>query len=175
MVASNVFNTLVTLPEYVAAKRISVYLSMPTGEVSTIPIVHDALDRGKAVFVPYLHKNQNNDNEPSSIMDMLRLHSAKDFGSLQPDKWGIPTLGDSSVAGRENCMGGRGIGDVKSQDDNGGFDLILMPGMGFDRDFGRLGHGKGYYDYFLHRYQEIARNLGTESPHKRHSKPFLSE
>ena len=33
----------------------------------------------------------------------------------------------------------------------GGLDLILMPGLGFDRLGKRLGRGKGFYDTYLER------------------------
>lgn len=33
----------------------------------------------------------------------------------------------------------------------GGLDLILMPGLGFDRSGRRLGRGKGFYDNYLER------------------------
>lgn len=33
----------------------------------------------------------------------------------------------------------------------GGLDLILMPGLGFDRSGRRLGRGKGFYDAYLER------------------------
>jgi 5-formyltetrahydrofolate cyclo-ligase len=33
----------------------------------------------------------------------------------------------------------------------GGLDLILMPGLGFDRKGNRLGRGKGFYDSYLER------------------------
>lgn len=33
----------------------------------------------------------------------------------------------------------------------GGLDLILMPGLGFDRSGKRLGRGKGFYDNYLER------------------------
>lgn len=31
----------------------------------------------------------------------------------------------------------------------GGLDLILMPGLGFDKNGNRLGRGKGFYDLYL--------------------------
>ena len=40
------------MPEYQAARTISVYLSMPGGEISTSEIVRNALDEGKKVFIP---------------------------------------------------------------------------------------------------------------------------
>lgn len=33
----------------------------------------------------------------------------------------------------------------------GGLDLILMPGLGFDRNGNRLGRGKDFYDTYLER------------------------
>lgn len=33
----------------------------------------------------------------------------------------------------------------------GGLDLILMPGLGFDKNGNRLGRGKGFYDAYLER------------------------
>ena len=39
----------------------------------------------------------------------------------------------------------------------GGLDLILMPGLGFDRAGNRLGRGKGFYDSYLERCSGHAR------------------
>lgn len=142
------------MPEYKAARRISVYLSMPSGEISTSGIVHDALATGKRVFIPYTYiLRAPKEGQPKSIMDMLELHSVKDYESLKLDKWGIPTPSDDTLSSRANAFGGKGPTDGKDEAmlQEAGLDLIIMPGMAFDSSFGRLGHGKGFYDYFLHR------------------------
>lgn len=146
------------MPEYKDAHRISVYLSMPGGEISTSSIVRDALDQGKKVFIPYTYNlSEPEEGQPESIMDMVELQSMNDFESLEPDKWGIPTPSKDSVLSRANCFGGTGItkGDTSNTPD--GLDLIVMPGMAFDSKFGRLGHGKGFYDYFLTRCHQVSR------------------
>lgn len=148
------------MPEYKAASRISVYLSMPTGEISTAAIVRDALVQGKRVFIPYTYTLQAPEQgQPRSIMDMLELDSMQDFDAFRPDKWNIPTPSEASIPNRVNSFGGRGItnGAVTGSNDEHGLELIVMPGMAFDSSFGRLGHGKGFYDYFLRRCHDASR------------------
>ncbi|KAF2850502.1 5-formyltetrahydrofolate cyclo-ligase-like protein [Plenodomus tracheiphilus IPT5] len=158
---SNATKTLLALPEYQAAQRISVYLSMPAGEINTSSIVRDALAGGKKVFIPYTYKlGEPQAGQPKSVMDMLELRSMDDFESLEPDGWGIPTPSKDSISTRANCFGGSGIthGQTRSSNDQDtGLDLIVMPGMAFDSAFGRLGHGKGFYDYFLTRCHQASR------------------
>ncbi|KAI6889963.1 hypothetical protein D0869_01179 [Hortaea werneckii] len=112
-------------------------------------------------------------------MEMLRLNSLKEFELLERDSWGIPSLPSTSLAGRENARGGvgpegrtsrpeeeEGEGEEgKGKDDgkDGGLDLIVVPGVAFDREMARMGHGAGFYDGYLTR-------LVTEG---RHRKPFL--
>lgn len=115
---------------------------MPTGEISTTSIVRDALQRGKDVYIPYIHTV-----DKTSVMDMLALESVTEFESLQPDKWGIPSLQPTQIPGRRNCL------------TESGLDLIVMPGMAFDQGFRRLGHGKGYYDHFLTRYSKWSKKM----------------
>lgn len=158
------FEILQTLKPYQEAKRIGIYLSMPSGEISTDAIVRHALAQGKQVFVPYLHKAQDAlPGFPRSVMDMLELHSLSDYNSLKRDSWGIPTIDPATVGGRGRILTAGGPA----------LDLILMPGVAFGLDpksslIRRLGHGKGFYDYFLHRYRE---RLDTHVEKPSHSSP----
>lgn len=45
--------------------------------------------------------------------------------------------------------------------DLGGIGVILVPGLGFDAEFGRLGYGGGFYDRFMQRFEP----LGLTRPH----------
>ncbi len=156
------------MPEYQSAYRIGVYLSMPNGEIATAAIVHDAFRQGKKVFVPYIHDVEvQTPSQPKAVMDMLSLDSEDDYRSLGSDKWGIPTLSEDSIARRLNCCGGTGADDVqpgRTDKDDVGPDLVVMPGMAFDSKMARLGHGKGFYDYFLQRYQEKSNIMKRSMP-----------
>ncbi|KAI9865130.1 MAG: hypothetical protein M1813_002450 [Trichoglossum hirsutum] len=159
---------LFSMPEYMSANRIGIYLSMPTGEILTTSIVEDAFLRGKRVFIPYIDKSPLPlaGGRPASVMDMLALHSKADFEAFARDGWGIPTPSRESVSGRENCLGdiGRGMEErVGIEEGEGGLDLMVMPGMAFDMGLRRLGHGKGYFDFFLQRYSDSREN-GTPMP-----------
>jgi len=165
---SNAVETLLSMPEYKAAKRISIYLSMPSGEISTSGIVQDALTQGKKVFIPYTYKMSNpKEGQPKSIMDMLELTSMIDFANLKPDNWGIPSLDKDSISQRNNSFGGKGTtdGTLEGLDEaESGLDLIVMPGMAFDPSFGRLGHGKGFYDFFLERCHRHSTETAARKP-----------
>ncbi|KAI0478981.1 5-formyltetrahydrofolate cyclo-ligase [Xylariaceae sp. FL0804] len=149
-----VFDSLSRFKPYVDAKTIGVYLAMPGGEIQTDSIVKHALASGKQVLVPYLHKSGLPPGEgPRRLMDMVSLKDIADYESLERDKWGIPSVDASTVNERQRSVGEL---DGKRSEDTS-LDLILMPGVAFDVDPGsgavrRLGHGGGFYDYFLHRY-----------------------
>ncbi|KAM7015272.1 5-formyltetrahydrofolate cyclo-ligase [Tautogolabrus adspersus] len=117
-------------PKYVSCQRIAVFLSMHD-EVRTEEIIKDVFKRGKSCFIPRYESG-------SSHMDMLQLRSVDDMKTLPLTSWNIqqPAEDDHS---REEALSA------------GGLDLILMPGLGFDRSGNRLGRGKGFYDTYLER------------------------
>ena len=140
---------------------------MPKGEVLTRTIIYDALRQGKQIYVPYIYDSKVQSNlNTCSAMNMVSLHSKSDYEALEPDNWGIPSVVEVSITERirilEEFANSERNTRSKSADCRR-LDLIVMPGVAFDRNLGRLGHGKGFYDLFLECYHDskICR-LGEE-------------
>ncbi|KAK5700354.1 hypothetical protein LTR17_023001 [Elasticomyces elasticus] len=147
---------ILNLPQYAQASRLGIYLSMPNGEAQTDLLVRNALKAKKQVFVPYLHST---------------FSAGTKSGQGKPDSWGIPSIPSAGLESRENAMGGVGLSaptNSNNTPDNNGdngssLDLIVVPGVAFDEDMSRLGHGAGFYDKFLARYCDDGKR----------KKPFL--
>ena len=121
------------LEEYRSAKTILMYASF-AGEVDTFAIIEQALQSNKKVALPIIMRNQRK-LIPRSILNVAEL---------QVDAYGIstPSLEDSQVL------------DIKD------LDLVVVPGLGFDRCGNRLGRGLGYYDRFLQHLPESVTTIG---------------
>jgi len=117
---------LAALPEYTAARVVMFYVDFAS-EVRTQHFFPTAWAAGKQIVVPYC------------VKDRLELFRLENTDELAPGTVGIleprPEL--------------RGRPD--RQVDVAQLDLILLPGLAFDRRGGRIGRGKGYYDRFLRR------------------------
>lgn len=142
---------------------------MPKGEIFTRAIVLDALREGKRVFVPYIYATASlTTHESKSVMQMVSLQSKEDYESLRSDAWGIPTPDETTIERREVTGGFHEIDpaeDSKESSSKEGLDLIVMPGLAFDKRLQRLGHGKGYYDVFLQKlHQQVTSPGGVEMP-----------
>lgn len=90
-------------------------------EVDTREIIQKALQEGKQVIVPLTRKKKRR------IVPCL----LKSWGDLAPGNYGIlePQKAQSFP-----------LADIE---------LVIVPGVAFDREGRRLGRGKGYYDRFL--------------------------
>lgn len=142
---------------------------MPAAEVQTDAIVRHALAAGKEVFIPYLHRSPlDTPGTPVRVMDMVHLENIQDYESLKLDRWGIPSVDPGTVHDRQRILGGPDV----HHSEQATLDLVLMPGVAFDFDetggVRRLGHGKGFYDFFLNRYLAKA-----ETKHLSENKPLL--
>ncbi len=115
---------LVSLPSYQSAKTILYYVDARS-EVRTRHYLPEALKQGKKIVVPYCVEGQL---ELFHLTDMSEL-SLGMYRILEP-KVELRTLPEKRVAVEE-------------------IDLIVVPGVAFDRRGGRMGHGFGYYDKLL--------------------------
>ncbi len=124
------------LPEYFAAATVMLYVHV-RNEVRTQEFIQAVLAQGKGVVVPYCVGNE---------LGLFRLESLDElapstFGLLEPRPQ-LRALPEKRVEARE-------------------VDLIMVPGVAFDRDGGRLGHGKGFYDRLLGRARRDALLVGV--------------
>ncbi|KAH7907947.1 hypothetical protein BJ138DRAFT_1013721 [Hygrophoropsis aurantiaca] len=125
---------VLSLPIFEQCRSISCYLSMPTGEVDTSSIVTKILrDSGKSLFVPSITGSDGH-------MNFVRLYDEEDRREMPAGLWGIPQPTE--------VWRGQRLLDTSCE----ALDMILVPGVAFDRSFSRLGHGKGYYDRFIASY-----------------------
>jgi 5-formyltetrahydrofolate cyclo-ligase len=117
---------LVALPEYKNARTVMTYVSMPD-EVRTEPLLKDAWAKGRRVVVPFC------------VGNVLQLFVLESLDELTPGTLGIlePRPELRSHADR--------VADPSE------LDLVVVPGVVFDRQGGRVGYGKGYYDGLLKR------------------------
>lgn len=88
-------------------------------EVRTLDMIRESL-RNKTVCVPVV---KGNNLTPSIIKDTKELNKKNKYGVLEPEK--------------------------TKRIDKKDIDLIIAPGVVFDKQNHRIGYGKGYYDNFL--------------------------
>jgi 5-formyltetrahydrofolate cyclo-ligase len=141
--SDEIFKKIISLKQYQESKNISIYLHMPKGEVRTEDLLKHALKSGKNCYVPYIINNTE--------MEMVRIHSWEEFLSYPKSKWGYPEpsgMTEDTIALK-----------------NDGLDMIIVPGMAFDLNGNRLGHGKGYYDRYIERAREFSKLRNMENPY----------
>lgn len=123
-VSQQVMARVMQLPEYQRAKTVMFYVDVRT-EVRTRQALPEALASGKRVVIPYCVDGE------------LELFHLESMDELEVGMYRIlePKAELRSVPAKRT--------PVEE------LDLILVPGVAFDRRGGRTGHGKGYYDKLL--------------------------
>lgn len=120
-----IVGAFMSLPEYATAETVMFYIDVRS-EVRTRNDLQLALESGKQVVVPWCNAAGELELFRLSSMDELELGM---YRILEP-KQELRGLPEKQV-------------DVLE------LDLIMVPGVAFDRRGGRMGHGKGYYDKLL--------------------------
>ncbi|MDR1324949.1 MAG: 5-formyltetrahydrofolate cyclo-ligase [Treponema sp.] len=118
-------------------ETVLLFLSMPD-EIDTGPLLEAALSDGKRVFVPRVMSDT-----PYTAPDALSLtHRSLCFFRVYsisgPWHYGAYHIREPLTMRAEDRLGPELFPS-----------LIIVPGMAFDREGRRLGHGRGYYDRFF--------------------------
>jgi 5-formyltetrahydrofolate cyclo-ligase len=116
-------------PSYQCAKTVMWYVGCRS-EVRTQTIIKQELSQGRRIVIPYCTQDDHGQNQ-------LGLWQLRDFSELVSGRWGILEPPENRWYEREKQVG---IEELE---------VIIVPGVGFDRRGGRLGNGQGYYDNFL--------------------------
>jgi 5-formyltetrahydrofolate cyclo-ligase len=116
--------TFVELPEYARARTVMFYVDVRT-EVRTRHFLPTALTHGKRIVVPYCVEGD---------LELFLLESMEELAigmyKIMEPKPDLRPLPSKKVAVEE-------------------IDLVMVPGVAFDRTGARMGHGFGYYDKLL--------------------------
>eukprot|EP01035_Chromulina_nebulosa_P022062 gene22062-28558_t len=71
------------------------------------------------------------------------------MNSFVKNQWGIPEPSLDYIQSHPDVT------------ESGVIDLVIVPGVGFDKHCARLGHGKGYYDCFLSKLLQSVKTIGV--------------
>lgn len=113
------------------AKIVMFYIAFG-GEVDTGEMIREAKKTGKLICVPVCRKDKEI-MQPAMLVDHAKLKKGP-YGVWEP------------VAKTR----------IKPED----LDLIIVPGLAFDKKGNRLGRGKGYYDRFLGSLSDKIPSIG---------------
>ncbi|HEY1600075.1 MAG TPA: 5-formyltetrahydrofolate cyclo-ligase [Pirellulales bacterium] len=124
ILSERICRTFIELPEYTAARTVMFYVDVRT-EVRTRQSLPEALLHGKRIIVPYCVEGElelfHLENMDELALGMYKILEPKTELRDQPGKR-VP------------------VDEL---------DLVMVPGVAFDRRGARMGHGKGYYDKLL--------------------------
>jgi len=113
------------------AKIIMFYIAFG-GEVNTEEMIREAKKIGKVICVPICRKDK----------ETMQPNIFEDHGKLKKGPYGVLEPVTQAL--------------IKPKD----LDLVIVPGLAFDKQGNRLGRGKGCYDRFLNQLPKNVASIG---------------
>ena len=131
-VSAAICEKFIALPAYQKANIAMWYIDCRS-ETRTKSYLQSEVGNGdKSIVVPYCTVDEKGDNK-------LGLWRLENFDELVVGKW--------SILEPPRELWGTPDKEVKPEE----LDIVLVPGVGFDRQGGRMGNGQGYYDRLLEK------------------------
>lgn len=123
-ISQRIVDRFMGLPEYAAARTVMFYIDV-RDEVRTRHALPDAIRSDQRIVIPYCVDGE---------LELFHLESMDEL-----------ELGMYKILEPKQSL--RSVAAKRLQPTD--LDLIMVPGVAFDRLGGRTGHGKGYYDKLL--------------------------
>ena len=123
-VSGVIVDRFINLPEYAAAKTVMFYVDV-RDEVRTRQALPEAIQGNKRIVIPYCVDGE---------LELFHLESMDEL-----------EIGMYKILEPKAEL--RTVDAKRLQPED--LDLVMVPGVAFDRQGGRTGHGKGYYDKLL--------------------------
>lgn len=129
--SETIINELKKIPEFITSDVIHCFVSMnDRKEINTHSLLDDLISSEKKVIVPVTDFEKGE----------LKHSELRSFKDLRENKWGV-------------------MEPVEIHPQTQQTDLILVPLLAADKDFNRLGYGKGFYDRFLKKENAVKVGL----------------
>ncbi len=123
-ISQRIWERFIASPEYATAQTVLLYVDVRS-EVRTRPFLPAALGHGKTIAVPYC---------VNAELELFHLESIEEL-----------ELGAYKILEPKSALR-----DLPAKRiDPSALDLVVVPGVAFDRRGARMGHGFGYYDKLL--------------------------
>lgn len=139
--SSNSLRLILGHPAVAQSARIGVFMNMEH-EVRTLPLIEALISLGKTVYLPHctpVPESHRRWPKQQSMLQFFHMQSFEDVLALKPQgKYNLrePTYGTDIL------------------EEASGFDLLIVPAMGFSPDCYRIGYGAGFYDDYIKRHVE---------------------
>jgi 5-formyltetrahydrofolate cyclo-ligase len=128
--SSKIHSNVLKWDKFINASTIMIY-SNYKNEVITKGIIEDCFKMNKSVILPKSLK------ESHEILPCI----VKNFDELIPGVYGIFEPDGRNIIEKNEI------------------ELVIVPGVAFDKNGDRIGHGAGYYDRFLNGYEGIKAGI----------------
>lgn len=129
-----IISSLLKVTEFKNSKNVMAYLSFDN-EVDSQELIKYCKEQGKRIFIPYC-KKEGYKMIPTEIKDIKKEVIRNKFGYMEH---------------KLEYLRPANIEDM---------DIIILPGVAFDKKCYRIGYGSGYYDRFLKNVKDKIPTIG---------------
>lgn len=150
------YNTIINNEIFKKADSIGIYMNLPLSELQTYQIINYSITNNKLVYLPKIvplskfHDIKRHENQ-KSCLHFLNVKTIEEINNL-PIK-GKYKIREPDFEFNKEVEKSTPTNDLLINKRK--LDILFLPGVAFTRTGERLGHGVGFYDDFIQRYEAL--------------------